>query len=944
MSPDYSSSTSNTPENRFVSLAALCTVIVAGMVLIGWKFDIEILKSFLPMWVSMKANTAVCFILLGVALWLTVHPSKNSRRSMLVASLCSMLVGMIGMLTLAQYILGLNFSIDQWLFIEPVGAIGTSYQGRMAPDTALNFILLPVALWLLNSSYKTRWTMFIVISIGLLLACSMPTVMLAYLTPSLGSYGWFGLTIPAIPTALLFTLLGIAIIVAGSNSHLILWSISRNNSVALFCGIVILVLVGFNTSRSQFWIIETNQQIVFSEAVLNDIDTLLVDVVIAQSRVRAYIITGDEVFKAGYLQVKADSHDRLDELDKIIVDHLDYKQQFAEIKMHVNASLQWFQQVIDAREPGMNTEARRKRIRHGERLLDNLRNSFYQIHNKHSQRVQQLELEAKVASRLSYAILLGGTVTSLLIFLFVIFRLNRATREQKLVEKKNYRLNRLYAALSQCNQAIVRCIDEQELFQQICRDVVNFGGFKMAWIGLLDENSQLVKPVASFGAGVDYLEKIEISIDSNDPNSHGPTGTCIRENKPFWCQDYQHDPATASWHERSARFDWGSSASLPLLCNGVVVGAFSIYEGDVNAFDTAAQDLLIEMASDISFALDNFSKEALRKNIERELRDTEAKFQVLVEQSIAGTYIIEDGKFSYVNPRFNEILGYKNNDNLLGVSLLQIVATSDRKEFEKNFVSAVDTRQILQNIMFTALCKDGSKTSVNMTGSPAIYQGRHVTIGMMQDISDRKVAEQQIQRYAEQLQKTFMQTVALVTTLSELRDPYTAGHERRVADIAVAIGSEMGLSDIQLTGLRVGGYLHDVGKTSIPLEILSKPGKISSLEYEMIKTHPKAGFDVLKDVEFPWPVAQIALQHHERIDGSGYPNGLKGEEILLEARIVAVADVVEAMATHRNYRSSPGIDAALAEIKHGRGTLYDVTVVDACLKLFNENGYKLVGN
>ena len=687
MSPDYSSSTSNTPENQFVSLVALCTVIIACMVLIGWKFDIEILKGALPTWVSMKANTAVCFILLGVALWLTVHPSKNSRRSMLVARLCSGLIGMIGTLTLAQYIFGLNFSIDQWLFIEPVGAIGTSYQGRMAPETALNFVLLPVALWLLNSSYKTRWMIFIVVSIGLLATCSMPAVILAYFTPSLGSYGWFGQTIPAIPTALLFTLLGIAMIVASWNSNLISWSLSRNESVAFLCGVVMIVLVGFNTSRSQFWIVETNHQIVFSETVLNEIDALLIDAITAQSRVRAYIITGDEVFKTSYLKVKADSQDRLDELDKIIVDHLNYKQQFAEIKMHVDASLQWFQQVIDSREPGMSAEARHKRIRHGEWLLDNLRNSFQQIHNKHLQRVQQMELKVKEASSLSYAILLGGTAISLLIFLIVIFRLNWAIAERKLAENKIYRLNRLYAALSQCNQAVVRCIDEQELFRQLCRDVVNFGGFKMAWIGLPDEASQRIKPVASFGTGADYLDEIQISTDSNDSRGRGPTGTCIREGKPFWCQDFLHDPATASWHEPGARFGWGSSAALPLLRNGVVVGAFTLYEDDVNAFDTAAQDLLIKMAADISFALDNFYKEALRKNIEHNLKDTEAKFQTLVEQSIAGTYILQDSKLVYVNPRFKEILGYKNDDDLLGTDLLQSVAAINQKEFKKYFAN-----------------------------------------------------------------------------------------------------------------------------------------------------------------------------------------------------------------------------------------------------------------
>jgi HD-GYP domain-containing protein (c-di-GMP phosphodiesterase class II) len=174
-----------------------------------------------------------------------------------------------------------------------------------------------------------------------------------------------------------------------------------------------------------------------------------------------------------------------------------------------------------------------------------------------------------------------------------------------------------------------------------------------------------------------------------------------------------------------------------------------------------------------------------------------------------------------------------------------------------------------------------------------------------------------------------------------MRDPYTAGHERRVGKIAAAIGAELGFNDRRIEGLRVSGYLHDIGKITIPAEILSKPGKLLPVEFQLIQTHPQASYDVLKDVKFPWPVAEVALQHHERMDGSGYPQGLKGEAILLEARVMAVADVVEAMSAHRPYRAGLGIDKALAEIERGRGSAYDTEVVDACLRLFRERHYQL---
>jgi HD-GYP domain-containing protein (c-di-GMP phosphodiesterase class II) len=174
-----------------------------------------------------------------------------------------------------------------------------------------------------------------------------------------------------------------------------------------------------------------------------------------------------------------------------------------------------------------------------------------------------------------------------------------------------------------------------------------------------------------------------------------------------------------------------------------------------------------------------------------------------------------------------------------------------------------------------------------------------------------------------------------------MRDPYTAGHQRRAAQLACAIANEMGLSEDQIEGIRMAGLVHDIGKINVPAEILSKPGRLNDLEFGLIKTHCQVGHNVLNGtIEFPWPVAQIVLQHHERMDGSGYPQGLSGEEIILGARILAVADVVEAMASNRPYRVAPGIERALQEIAQNRSILYDPEVVDACLKLFTEERFK----
>ena len=641
--------------------------------------------------------------------------------------------------------------------------------------------------------------------------------------------------------------------------------------------------------------------------------------------------------------------------------------------------------------------------------------------------------------------------------------------ERKAAETAIQRLTQFYSALSQCNEAIVRCTSESELFPQICSSAVDFGGMKMAWIGLVDESRKRVEPVVSCGTGTEYLDGIRISVEADDPYARGPVGSAICNNQPQWFQDFQHDPRTAPWHERSANFGWGAAASLPLLRNGAVIGAFTLYSSEVNAFDENARNLLVEMARDISFALDSFDREAKRKQAElaltasehhfhslfenmlegyvhckmlfqdgvaeefiylevnrafetlsglkdvvgkrasevtpgiREsnpelfetygrvalngqpeqfemylaalerwfsisvycpeqehfvaifdnitarkrseqvLAESEQRFRGVVEQSLAGIYIIQDGRFVYVNPRFAEIFGYAAASELTGVEPTSLVVEQDRAIVSENIRSRIEGGAQSLSYGFTAVRKDGSLIEVGVHGARATHGGRPAIIGLMQDVSEKKRAEEQIQRYVKQLEESFMHTIEVATTLVEMRDPYTAGHEKRVGQIAAAIGAEMGLDAHHIEGLRVGGYVHDIGKIIVPSEILTKPGRLTAAEYELIKGHPQAGYDILKNVDFPWPVADIAYQHHERMDGSGYPRGLKSDEILLEARITAVADVIEAMSAHRPYRPGLGLEQALAEIERGRGASYDPQVVDACLLLFRKKNFALPG-
>ena len=183
-------------------------------------------------------------------------------------------------------------------------------------------------------------------------------------------------------------------------------------------------------------------------------------------------------------------------------------------------------------------------------------------------------------------------------------------------------------------------------------------------------------------------------------------------------------------------------------------------------------------------------------------------------------------------------------------------------------------------------------------------------------------------------------TIKTLTITSEAKDPYTAGHQRRVSDLSRAIAQEMGLPENVVDGIRMAGLTHDIGKIRVPSEILGKPSKLNDIEFQLVKTHPEVGYALLKDVEFPWPVADIVLQHHERINGSGYPKRLKGPDIRIEAKIIAIADVVEAISSTRPYRQSLGVEAALEQISKNRGILYDEKAADACLRLFEEKRFK----
>lgn len=333
-----------------------------------------------------------------------------------------------------------------------------------------------------------------------------------------------------------------------------------------------------------------------------------------------------------------------------------------------------------------------------------------------------------------------------------------------------------------------------------------------------------------------------------------------------------------------------------------------------------------------------------RKNAENLIRESEAKYRNIFENAMEGIYQVTlGGHIVTVNKAFARMAGYASPQEL--IDSIKDVSTElyFRPEDRNRFLEIIAEKGSVEGFEVEFIKKDGSVFWVILNARTVTDEQGHTLYneGLAEDITLRKKAEKQLQHSLESLKRATNTTIQVLVSALESKDPYTAGHQAKSANLACAIAKEMGLDKEIIEGIRMAGIIHDIGKISVPAEILTKPSKLTDIEFLLVKEHAQSGYEMLKDVESPWPLAQIVYQHHERMDGSGYPRKLKGEEIILEARILSVADVVEAMASHRPYRASLGIEAALAEIEKNRGILYDSVVADACLRLFQENGYLL---
>jgi PAS domain S-box-containing protein len=339
-----------------------------------------------------------------------------------------------------------------------------------------------------------------------------------------------------------------------------------------------------------------------------------------------------------------------------------------------------------------------------------------------------------------------------------------------------------------------------------------------------------------------------------------------------------------------------------------------------------------------------------RKRAENYIRESEEKYRLLADHMKDQVWLMDlDLKWKYISPSLEKLLGYTLDelkhlrlDKVITATSLQAVMDFFSIEMRKALASS-STYKLMRLLEIECRCKDGRILWIESTFSfIRDHNGKPLSIlGEGRDITERKQAENILHQTLESLKRAVGTTIQVLMSALESRDPYTAGHQSQSTNLACAIAEELGLCQDKIEGIRMAASIHDIGKLSIPAEILTKPTKLTNLEFSLIKEHARSGYDMLKDVESPWPLAQIVYQHHERMDGTGYPRNLKGDEILMEARILSVADVVDAMASHRPYRASLGIETALEEIEKNKGILYDADVADACLRLFRKKNYQL---
>ena len=414
----------------------------------------------------------------------------------------------------------------------------------------------------------------------------------------------------------------------------------------------------------------------------------------------------------------------------------------------------------------------------------------------------------------------------------------------------------------------------------------------------------------------DYLKGIKFHLDN--PLSKGTAVAVFRKQKPILVNDISEIENDLSLKSIDFVRAMGSQSFIcvPIVYKGESMGIMVV--DNVQSKKPLGQtemSLLMGIAPQIGISINNAI--AYQK-----IKESETRFRSLSENAPDIIYALGiNGEFTYANPAMKTILGYRPEE-ITGKYFVNITRQEDVAKYIKSFKKVRDQKQTIKEEVGILLHKDGTERYFSISGAPNFdSEGNFIgLVGTFKNLTDIRKSEMELKMSFEKLQSAMSSTIDAISIIVESRDPYTAGHQKRVAQLAVAIAEKLGLSEERINLIRMGSLIHDIGKIYIPSEILTKPSRLSDLEFAMIKSHPIVGYKILNKVNFIPTIVDIVYQHHERMDGSGYPLGISGDAILLESMIVAVADIVEAMSSDRPYRASKGLAIALEEIKQQRGS------------------------
>jgi PAS domain S-box-containing protein/putative nucleotidyltransferase with HDIG domain len=512
--------------------------------------------------------------------------------------------------------------------------------------------------------------------------------------------------------------------------------------------------------------------------------------------------------------------------------------------------------------------------------------------------------------------------------------LSQGDAADRLIDQINtsYNNNLLVQEIGQATSSI---LDIDQLLAVIIEALEKRLDFDRGMIMLANQERKRLLYTIGYGYNQEhreYLENIEFHLDN--PNSRGAFVLSFRKQTPLLINNI--DEITKDFSPRSVEFakrmGTHSFICVPIVFKGESMGILVVDNiRSKRLFSQSDMSLLMGIAPQIAISINNAM--AYKK-----ITESEKRFRSLSESAPDIIYTIDTQDcFTYVNPAWERILGH-STEEVIGNYFVDFVRKDEIPSYIGMFKSIRSDGITVRDQIETLMNKDGSDRFFSISGAPNLdSEGRVIgVVGTLKDVTDIMLSEAKLKQSFDKLQNALGSTIQAISKIVESRDPYTSGHQERVARLATAIAEKMGLSEELIASIRMAATLHDVGKINIPAEILSKPKRLSEIEMGMVRMHSEVGYNILAPIEFPYPVAQIVVQHHERMDGSGYPAGLTGENILLEARILAVADVVEAMASHRPYRPAFGIESSLEEISLHKGTHYDEAVVGTCLSLFDE--------